>query len=85
MPLGPEAVLLGYLALEEVDLGAGRGHRLEAVALHDRARDLEGVPRVVGEDGVEDRAVPALGLRAEEGGYPLPGLDAIDEARGKVA
>ncbi len=62
-----DAPQLGELALEEVHLGALRGHRIERVRLEPRARQLEVAVTIDGDDGEQVHRVVGRGDTEERG------------------
>ena len=82
MPDRRHPELFGDLALEELDLRAGRGDRREAPALHPRGSHRELGTRVVGEEQVEPGPVALRDTEVGDGAQAV--LDRLDQRRAEL-
>src|SRR5579884_2101332 len=84
MPFGTDAVLLGDLALEEVDLRTIRCQRGKTVRVQDRSAHAQQSTAAVAEDGVEVHRAGRGWNITEQGRDPLPIGRCVHDGPAKV-
>src|SRR5437667_85490 len=75
--VGSPAVLLGDLALEQVQLGMARRQGRESIAGDARAQDAQATSSVLREHGVELESVRFRARRSEVGRHALVSSDSV--------
>ncbi len=84
MSLGADAVLLGQLALEQMDLGTFRGQRGKAVGSQRGHAGVQQAMVAIGQDGVQVHVRLRRGSITEKGRDGLPRGHRLDDGTAKV-